>query len=182
VSSSRPGLAAQTVDQAGVGKVGPPAGGLDWSQARAAFPADGHLYTVWADGRIDARRMDAGAGLGPPQPLNLGGLDTLTKAKFPVRSLTGAAFDAERGRLYYTIAGDRRLFYRYFTLESGVVGGLPFVASGEGDKLDWRNVRGLMIADGYLYHAIGNSDDVWRIKFSGGRPVPGTSTPLAKHD
>jgi hypothetical protein len=164
VSSNTAGLAAQTVDENGAGSAAAPAGGLDWSQARAAFPADGRLYTVWADGRIDSRHLESGGGLGPAEPLDLRGLDTLAKAKFPVRSLTGAAFDAERGRLYYTIAGDGRLFYRYFTPESGVVGGLPFVASGV-DKVDWKKVRGLMIADGYLYYATGSGDDVFRTKF-----------------
>ena len=175
VSGSGPGLAAQAVDHGGTGPAAPPAGGLDWAKARAAFPADGRLYTVWADGRIDARLIQTDGTFGPPQALDLGGLDTLAKAKFPVRSLTGAAFDADRGRLYYTIAGDRRLFYRYFTPESGVVGGRPFVASGEGDKLDWTKVRGLMIADGYLYHANGNGDTLFRTNFRDGRPVPGTS-------
>ncbi|HEV3362682.1 MAG TPA: hypothetical protein VG795_00835 [Acidimicrobiia bacterium] len=181
VSGTGAGLAAQTVDGHGRGPAAPPAGGLDWSTARAAFSADAGLYTVWADGRIDARRIESDGTLGPASALNLGGLDTLTKAKFPVRSLTGAAFDAERGRLYYTIAGDRRLFYRYFTPESGVVGGQSFVASGEGDNLDWSKVRGLMIADGFLYHASGSGTDVFRTKFGNGRPVPGTTAKLAEH-
>jgi hypothetical protein len=179
VSSSRPGLAAQTVDD-GAGTVAPPVGGLDWSKARAAFPAAGRLYIVWDDGRIDARRIDTAGGLGPPEPLALGGLDTLTKAKFPTRSLSGAAFDAERGRLYYTIAGDSRLFSRYLTPESGVVGGLPFVASGDGDKLDWKKVRGLMIADGSLYYATGGND-LFRIQLRDGRPVPGTARLVEAH-
>ena len=180
VSSSSPGLVRQPVDGTGAGPVTPPVGGLDWSQARAAFSAAGRVYTVWADGRIDTRRIESGGALGSPTTLDLGGLDTLTKAKFPTRSLTGAAFDAERGRLYYTIAGDKRLFFRYFTPESGVVGGLPFVASGEGDNLEWSKVRGLMIADGYLYHASGSGADVFRTKFRGGRPVAGTTSRLAE--
>jgi hypothetical protein len=176
VSSNSPGLAAQTVDDDGPGTAAPPAG-LDWSQARAAFPAGGRLYILWADGRIDSGRIGTDGALGPPEPLDLRGLDTLTKAKFPAKSLTGAAFDAEHGRLYYTIAGDSRLYYRYFTPESGVVGGLPFVASGDGDGLDWKTVRGLMIADGYLYYATGSGDDVSRVELRDGRPVPGTPLP-----
>ena len=177
VSSSGPGLAAQTVDSAGGGAVTSPGGGLDWSTARAAFPADGRLYTVWADGRIDSRAVEDGGGLGSAKPLDLGGLDTLAKAKFPTTSLTGVAFDAELGRLYYTIAGDSRLYYRYFTPESGVVGGLPFVASGDGDGLNWNGVRGLMIADGHLYRATGSGDDLSRVELRDGRPVPGTPPP-----
>jgi hypothetical protein len=177
VSSSGPGLAAQTVDAAGAGPVAPPAGGLDWSKARAAFPADGHLYIVWADGRIDARPIGADGTLGAPEPLDLRGLDTLAKAKFPVTSLTSATFDAEHGRLFYTIAGDTRLYYRYFTPESGVVGGLPFVASGDGDGLDWATTRGLMIADSHLYYATGSGAVVSRVELRDGHPIPGTPPP-----
>ena len=165
VSSSGPGLVAQTVTGGGAGTPAPPGGPLDWSAARAAFPADGLLYIVWADGRIDARRIEPDGSFGLAQPLDLRGLDTLTKAKFPVRSLTGAAFDAERGRLYYTIAGDKRLYYRYFTPESGVVGGLPFVASGD-EALGWHKVRGLLIADGYLHYATGSGNEVKRYRLS----------------
>ena len=177
VSSTSPGLAAQTVDAAGAGPVLPPAGDLDWSQARAAFTADSQLYTVWSDGRIDFRQIEIDGASGPATALDLRGLDTLTKAKFPTRSLTAAAFDAEHGLLYYTIAGDSRLYYRYFTPESGVVGGLPFVASGDGDNLNWSTVRGLMIADGHLYYATGSGDDLTRIELRDRRPVPGTAPP-----
>jgi hypothetical protein len=158
VSASTPGLAAQSVDGSGSGgTVAPPGGGLDWSTARAAFPAAGSLYTIWADGRIDARPIGTGGALGPPQPLDLGGLDTLAKARFPVKSLTGAAFDAQHGRLYYTIAGDKQLYYRYFTPESGVVGGVPFVAGGASATVDWTTARGLMVANGSLYYATGSN-------------------------
>ena len=37
------------------------------------------------------------------------------------------------GRLYYTLTGDTRLYYRRFTPEGGVVGADTFVASGAGD-------------------------------------------------
>jgi hypothetical protein len=177
VSSSGPGLVAQTVDAVGAGPVTPPGGGLDWSEARAAFPDDGHLYIVWADGRIDARPLGADGTLGAPEPLDLRGLDTLAKAKFPVTALTGATFDAEHGRLFYTIAGDSRLYSRYFTPESGVVGGLPVVVSGDGDGLDWTAVRGLMIADGHLYSATGSGEDLSRVELRDGHPVPGNPPP-----
>ena len=150
---------------------------IDWSAARAAFFAEGHLYTAWADGRIDVRRFGPGGALGPPSPLDLGGLGELPEARFPVALLTGMAFDAERGRLYYTIEGDRHLYYRYFTPESGVVGGLPFTASGGGDGLDWTDTRGFTLASGHLYFA--RSDGVLRrIAFENGRPLPGTAHPV----
>ncbi|HYH49847.1 MAG TPA: DNRLRE domain-containing protein [Acidimicrobiia bacterium] len=179
VSDSGVGLAEQTVDGNGAGTVRAPAGGsVGWSDARAAFAADGRVYVVSAEGRIDAHRIQPGGELGAADAIDLRGLDTLTKAKFPTKSLTGAAFDAEHGRLYYTISGDRRLYYRYFTPESGVVGGVPFTASGEGDDFDWDNVRGLMIADGHLYYATGDAG-VSRIELPDGRPASDSPPPPA---
>jgi hypothetical protein len=167
-------LRAQSIDETGPAGGAPLGGGADWSQARAAFPADGRLYIAWADGRIEVRRLDGPGEFGPSWFLDLGGLAQLAKAKFPVSKLTGMAFDADRGRLYYTIDGDRRLYYRYFTPESGVVGGLPFVASGDGDGLDWSDVRGLAIASGYIFSSR-NGEQLHRMDFRGGRPVPGTA-------
>jgi hypothetical protein len=177
-SSSQPGLVAQTVNADGAGTVAPPGGGLDWSNARAAFHADDRLYVTWADGHIDSHPIGTNGDLGPAERIDLRGLDTLSKAKFPVTSLTSTAFDAERGRLYYTIADDSRLYYRYFTPESGIVGGLAFVASGDGDTLDWKSTRGLMIAEGHLYLATGSDADLTRLELRDGRPVPGTPPPL----
>jgi hypothetical protein len=37
------------------------------------------------------------------------------------------------GRLYYTLSGDARLYYRWFTPESGILGADTFVASGATD-------------------------------------------------
>ncbi len=88
--------------------------------------------------------------------------------------LTGMAFDAPTGRLYYTIKDDRRLFYRYFTPESGVVGGLPFVVSGAGDGLRWNDVRGITLASGHLYYAR-TDGTLSRVDFRNGRPVAGTA-------
>jgi hypothetical protein len=177
IAGQRAGLVGQTFDGRTAGPSTPMASAVDWSAARAAFFTDGQLYTAWAGGRIDVRRFDADGRLGPPRPLELYGLAELPKAVFPVSRLTGMAFDADRGRLYYTIDGDRRLYYRYFTPESGVVGGMPFVASGGGDGLDWTGVRGLTIASGHLYYARSDGD-LHGIVFRDGRPVPGTAHPV----
>ena len=167
-------LAALQLSESGAAPASPPGGAVDWSQARAAFPADGRLYIAWANGRLDARRLDGAGALGPPQGLDLFGLEKHAPAKFPVSQLTGMAFDAEHGRLYFTIAGDPRLYYRYFTPESGVVGGVPFVASGGGDGLNWSDVRGLAIASGSIFSVRGG-EVLHRMDFRGGRPVPGTA-------
>ena len=45
--------------------------------------------------------------------------------------MTGMFFD--NGRIYYTVSGNPRLYYRYFTPESQVVGANLFVGSSHGD-------------------------------------------------
>jgi hypothetical protein len=142
-------------------------GGIDWSRARGAFMLSGHLYTGWDDGRLEVRSFD-GTTLGAPTAVDLRGL---TKSHFPVAKLTGMFFDG--GRLYYTVSGERKLFYRYFTAESGVVGTQTFVASGKGDGVDWRAVRGLTMASAQMYYALGDGS-LHRIDFREGRPVAAT--------
>jgi hypothetical protein len=57
------------------------------------------------------------------------------------------------GRLYYTLTGDTRLYYRWFTPESGVVGADTFTASGAGDGRNWSTVNGMTMASGRLVYA-----------------------------
>ena len=69
--------------------------------------------------------------------------------------MTGMFFD--NGRIYYTVSGNPRLYYRYFTPESHVVGANLFVASTAG-PIDWANVRGMTMASGNLYYALSNGN------------------------
>ena len=164
-------LTRRAFDGAAAGPAVNVAGGVDWSHARGAFMLSGKLYTGWDDGHLDVRTFD-GTSFGPARTLDLYGL---MSSNFPVASLTGTFFDG--GRLYYSVAGDRRLFFRYFTPESGVVGAETFVASGAGDGFDWRGVRGLTLAAGRVYFAQPDGR-LSRVDFAGGRPVTGTMAPV----
>jgi hypothetical protein len=137
---------------------------VDWSQARGAFMVSGKLYTGWADGNLSVRDFD-GTTAGQPTTLDLYGLPP---SQFPVSQLSGMFF--ERGRLYYTVAGDPRLYFRYFTPESGVVGAEAFVASGPSAGFDWRDVAGLTLASGRLYFARSDGS-LYRSDFEGGHPA-----------
>lgn len=88
--------------------------------------------------------------------------------------MTGTFYDHTRGRLYYTVAGDGRLFYRYFTPESEVVGAVTFVATGPNDGFDWGTVRGMTQAGDALYVAR-TSGTLHRIGWNGA-PVSGSQT------
>ncbi|MGN6379616.1 MAG: hypothetical protein ACTHNU_11745 [Gaiellales bacterium] len=150
------------------------AGGIDWSHVRGAFMLSGTLYTGWDNGQFLARSFD-GSTFGPATALPVNGL---TSSNFPISSLTGMFFDAASGRLYYTVAGDTHMYYRYFEPESGILGAQTFTASGNGDGLSWSNVSDMTMANGSIYYVVSSfgQQNLYRIAYSGGRPVPGTQT------
>jgi hypothetical protein len=140
---------------------------VDWSHARGAFSTGGKIYFGWDDGKTYERSFN-GSTVGTAKPIYLRGL---TPAQFPVASVTGMFF--ENGRLYYTVAGDDRLLYRYFTVESGVVGAVTFVSSGPNDGFDWASVRGMTLVGSTVYAARADGT-LTSIGWSSGAPVPGT--------
>ncbi|MEW6471643.1 MAG: hypothetical protein AB1679_05190, partial [Actinomycetota bacterium] len=147
------------------------AGQADWLAVRGAFAVGDRLYTGRDDGRLQVRAITAG-GFGAPTDVDLYGTPA---SQFPITRLTGMFYSD--GRLYHTISGDGRLFYRWFTPESGVVGWDVFVAGGDGDGLSFNGVQGLTMASGRLAYS---RDGVLRaVDFRNGRPVPGTDAPVA---
>jgi hypothetical protein len=140
-----------------------PVPGVDWTQARGAFMVSGRLYTGWSDNNLYVRDFD-GTTAGPATALNLAGVNTATN--FPVNRVTGMFFEPSSGRLYYTLSGDARLLYRYFTPESGVVGAETFTASATG----WSSVSGMTLASGKLYFATSNGN-LSAVGFAGGVPT-----------
>lgn len=144
---------------------------VDWSRARGAFLTKGRIYTGWDDGRIYSRRFDGSTVGNKATQVYLRGLTT---THFPVATVTGAFFDHTRGRLYYTVSGDGRLLYRYFTPESEVVGAVTFVATGPSDGFDWGSVRGMTQVGDALYVAR-SWGALHRIGWNGA-PIPGSTT------
>ncbi|MCA1842762.1 MAG: hypothetical protein LC792_06135, partial [Actinobacteria bacterium] len=148
-----------------------PAGGADWTSVRGAFAVGDRLYTGRDDGRLEVRPITPG-GFGAPADVNLYGTpDT----QFPITRVTGMFYD--NGRLYHTVAGDGRLFYRWFSPESGVVGWDVFVAGGDGDGLNFNGAQGLTKASGRLVYSRDGS--LRTVDFRDGRPAPGTDTVVA---
>ena len=156
--------------------------GVDWSQARGVFALGGQLYTGWNDGRLYRRTFD-GTAVGPAQQIDLHGLDVapgpdprfvIPGTTIPIPSLSDQLDDAtgmffDRGRLYYTVQGDPRLYYRYFTPQSLAVGANLYVASGGGDGFDWSGVRGMTMVSGQLYFAR-TDGTLSRVAFVNGTP------------
>ncbi len=129
--------------------------------ARGAFVVGNTLYTPWADGTLKARSMN-GTSLGAPRTVELfGGTFTGDAA-----NVTGAFFDPDTSRLYYTLFGDGRLFWRWFTPESEVVGAVRFEASA--GALPAASLRGMFLSGGELFYAEGATGDLYRIPFDAG--------------
>ena len=142
----------------------------DWTSVRGAFAVGDRLYTGRDDGRLQVRPITP-TGFGAPTDVDLYGTpDT----QFPITRLTGMFYDS--GRLYHTVAGDGRLFYRWFTPESSVVGWDVFVAGGDGDGLNFNGAQGLTMASDRLAWSTGGV--LRAVDFRNGRPVPGTETVL----
>ena len=95
--------------------------GLASASIRGAFMLSGQLYLAWSNGHMDVRSFD-GTAAGTPKTIDLHGL---TAGRLPVSKLTGM-FYAD-GRLYYTVNGDRHLFWRWFEPQGRVVGAQRFV-------------------------------------------------------
>jgi hypothetical protein len=149
-----------------------PVGSVDWSHSRGAFMVSGRLYTGSSDNNLYVRSFDGTAST-TPTPLDLYGLNPASGAVFPVKNVTGMFFVPASGRLYYTLSGDARLLYRYFTPESGVVGAETFVAAASG----WSTVSGMTQASGKLYFATTNGN-LSAVDFTGGVPS-GAATVLS---
>ena len=144
--------------------------GVDWSTVRGAFMVSGRLYTGHADGTMTVRDFD-GTTAGFTTPIALNGL---TSTQFPISRITGMFF--WNGRLYYTLTGDTRLYYRWFTPESGTLGADTFTASGATDGRNWSTVSGMTMASGRLVYAT-TTGTLSAVDFTAGVPT-GTATVL----
>lgn len=150
------------------------AGSDTFHNARGGFVVNTTLYTPWADGTLKARSL-SGTTFGSPRTVNLFNGTFGTDAA----NVTGIVFDPATNRLYYTLFGDSRLFWRWFTPESEVVGAVRFEA--DAGALPASRVRGLFETGGSLYYADRADGRLYRIGFDAGTtgsPGPGvTGTP-----
>jgi hypothetical protein len=147
-----------------------PSGERAWGDARGAFMLDGTLYTAWSDGSF-TRQSFNGTNYGASIPVNTSDLITVLQAwRSDIQQMTGLFFS--NGRVYYTLSGSSKLFYRYFTPESDVVGAKRFEASDSVPGLDLRQVKGMFLAAGKLYWTTPDGS-LRRIDWSGTGPVAG---------
>jgi hypothetical protein len=131
---------------------GPALDGNDWSSLRDGFAQQGQFVYFGTAGAY-YRRTFNGTAFGASVTnlsTSVGYVDhdyNLTPYDQPYNVDTTRALAYYQGRLYYTRTNDSRLFWRWYSLESGIIGSPEFVASGA----NWTGVTGLEIAGHWLY-------------------------------
>jgi hypothetical protein len=151
---------------------------IDWSRARGIFFTNGKVYYGWDDGRMYRRTYD-GSTFGAAKLVST---NSLSPSWFPIPSMTGMFL--QDGRLYYTVLGDDRLYYRYFELDDRAIGAVTFIADGPGSAFDWGSVRGMTLAGGTVFFA--RQDGTlwsagWQPGLEHGSPVGGSLTLVDDH-
>jgi len=141
---------------------------IDWSLVRGAFLVNGTLYYGLGDGRLYARTFNTTTGaVGAQRTVNLyDDPDNGARIPFAITNLTGIFYDTSLHRLYYSLFGDSRLFYRYFTPQSEVVGAETFEANSNG--VDFSDVRGMTLAGGRILYGSASDGSLRSVPFSGG--------------
>jgi hypothetical protein len=158
---------------------------MDWSQVRGAFMLNGSVYYGLSSGGFFKRTFNPTTGaLGSQQTINLyDDPDNGQRIPWSITSMTGMFYDPGTHRIYYTVSGDSRLYYRYFTPESEIVGAQTFTA--DAGSVNFNNAAGLTLASGRIYYG-SSSDEAPAVPagslrsapFSGGR-VTGSSTTVS---
>jgi hypothetical protein len=161
-------LTATTTDGTTLGSTAVVDSTVSWSSARGAFVVGGNLYHGWSDGTFQRRSVSGGT---------VGAATALPAAPWDTRNVTGMYFDA--GRINYTVAGDSRLHWRWFTPESGIVGVDEFFVSG---PISWADTTGLTLVGGELYWSRSSDGALLRADVVDGVPVAASATVLSTAD
>jgi hypothetical protein len=148
---------------------------MDWSTVRGAFLLNGTVYYGLSNGSFYKRTFDKVTGAAGTQvAVNLyDDPDNGARIPFAIATMTGMFYDTTLHRIYYTVAGDSRLYYRYFTPESSIVGAQTFQADAGG--INFSTVAGMTLASGRLLYGSSADGALRSLPFSGGR-VTGAAT------
>jgi hypothetical protein len=172
-------LLRQPVDASGAPTAGATAANtsFDWSLVRGAFLLNGTVYYGLSDGGLYARTFTKATGaVGAQRTVNLyNDPDNGARIPFAIANLTGMFYDTNTHRIYYTLTGDSRLFYRYFTPESEVVGAQEFVGS---TSVNLSSVSGMTLASGKVLYGSSADGALRSVQFSSGA-ITGTATPVS---
>jgi hypothetical protein len=142
---------------------------FDWSTVRGGFLLNGTIYYGLANGTFNKRTFTKATGAtGPQVAVSLNpDPDNGAQIPFSVSTMTGAFYEPSLHRIYYTVSGDSRLYYRYFTPESEVVGAQTFQADAGG--INFGTTAGLTLASGRILYGSSADGSLRSAPFSGGR-------------
>ncbi|HET7398049.1 MAG TPA: hypothetical protein VFJ94_05960, partial [Intrasporangium sp.] len=164
-----------------------PNGAVPWSSTRGAFMVGSKVFYALTDGFLYSRTF-SGDTWGPAVKINpyhdptwanvddhLGGTfdGNVPTLYGQIPDLTGM-FYAD-GRLYYTLARDTQLRWRWFSPDSGIVDERTFFAPS---TVSFRNARGIFVAGDSLYYASTSDGSLNRVRWSGGS-VSGVPVPIS---
>jgi PKD repeat protein len=167
--------------------------GISWGSIRGAFTVNGEMVYGRPDGYLYERSFN-GSTFGSEVKLDpyhdpfWDNIDTGSGQTYTgqmsdfgneIPSLTSMFFT--NGRLYYTLAGDSTMHWRWFEPDSGTVGSDEFQAS---DGMDWSHVAGAFLSGNTLYFADKQSGSLSAVdwdgtKATGSASVVNTSTDWA---
>lgn len=121
-----------------------PADGIDWEDVRGSFVVDGVLYTGWIDGTMRAQTFD-GTTFGAPSTVDLHGTFN------DLSTVRAMFFDRATHRVYYTLVGSSKLYYRYFTPESRLVGTWRYTTTAS-SPVAWDRLAGGFVVGKRLHY------------------------------
>lgn len=159
-------------------------GGVAWSSTRGAFMVGNKVFYALTDGYLYSRTLVDGAW-GAAVRINpyhdptwanvsdhLGGTfdGNLPTLYGQIPALSGMFYS--NGRLYYTVSGDSKLRWRWFSPDSGIVDERTFTVTS---SVNFSNTRGLLIAGSNLYYSATNDSSLYRVAWNGAS-VTGAAT------
>ncbi|MGZ4508079.1 MAG: PKD domain-containing protein [Blastococcus sp.] len=158
-------------------------GGLEWSRARGAFMAGNTLFYGYPDANgvyglyertFDGTAFGAATLIDPYDDpfwsdVQTGSGQTYrgVRPSFYNQLSSVSSMFFQNGRLYYTRTGMQALYYRAFSVDSGVVGADEFVAAGWG----FADVSGAFLSGGQLYAALRSTGELVSVPFADGVPT-----------
>ena len=163
-------------------------GTFDWTNVRGAVMVGRTLFYGQTDGMLYRRSFD-GVNFGDPVQVNpyLDPLwSTVLTGSGPVgqtyagvlptwytqlSSVTGMFY--ANGRIYYTRSGQNSLYWRWFSPDSGIIGGIENTVTG--GNITWSSTKGMFLDGSNLYVVSSTNGQLLKIGFVNGAPT-GTST------
>jgi PKD repeat protein len=160
-------------------------GSFDWTNVRGAVMVGRTLFYGQTDGFLYRRSFD-GVSFGAPSQVNpyldplwntvetgsgqtyAGALPTWYSQ---LSTVTGMFY--ANGRIYYTRSGQASLYWRWFSPDSGVIGGIENTAAG--GNIPWASTKGMFLDGTTLYVVSSTTGQLLKIPFSNGAPS-GTSS------